>query len=84
MYTGFTCIKGSNPLLSVVLLLDAFYSFPECWYKGIPGFLFPFIFGCFFLRCTKCAQTKVSKVLVASEIPALFFDLQEDERRLFE
>nr|DAM19785.1 MAG TPA: hypothetical protein [Caudoviricetes sp.] len=30
------------------MLLDAFYSFPECWYKGITGFLFPFIFGCFF------------------------------------
>nr|DAL02746.1 MAG TPA: hypothetical protein [Caudoviricetes sp.] len=35
-------------LLSVFMLIDAFYSFPECWYKGIPGFLFPFIFGCFF------------------------------------
>ncbi|MDE3300958.1 PTS sugar transporter subunit IIB, partial [Lacticaseibacillus rhamnosus] len=34
--------------LSVFMLLDAFYSFPECWYKGISGFLFPFIFGCFF------------------------------------
>nr|DAL75732.1 MAG TPA: hypothetical protein [Caudoviricetes sp.] len=41
-------IRLFSHLLSVFMLLDAFYSFPECWYKGISGFLFPFIFGCFF------------------------------------
>lgn len=52
--------------------------------KAFRDFCFLLFSVVFFLRCTKCAQAKVSKVLVASGIPALFFDLQEDERRLFE
>ena len=84
MYTGFACIKGSNPLLSVLLSLVAFHSFQNADIPAFWIFYFRLFSVVFDLRCTKCAQIRVARVLAVSGLPALFADLRGDARTLFE